>query len=157
MTDRTYDDEKPKILGGWAKKRSAEIREQAKTAEAVNDLLHKTEASAQQILERLGHSSLLFRIHQPDRERREDDYNEARRQVGYWQGFARASACNRDLKGIFRARNGLSILYGRLVKGEYPIHDSSMKIPDTKEWTGKEEARWESTESMTSAWNGRER
>ena len=131
MTDRTYD-EKPEILGEWAKKRSAEIREQAKIAEAVNDLLHKTEASAQQILERLGHYSLMLRIQQPDRERREDDYNEARRQVGYWQGFARASARNRDLKGIFRARNGLSVLYGRLVKGEYPIHDIDRKIPDSR-------------------------
>lgn len=137
MIDRTYD-EKPEILGEWAKKRSTEIREQAKIAEAVNDLLYKTEASAQQILERLGHYSLMIRIQQPDRESREYDYNETRRQVGYWQGFARASACNMDLKGIFRARNGLSVLYVRLVKGEYPIHDSSMKIPDTKEWTRKE-------------------
>lgn len=104
-----------------------------KIAEAVNDLLCKEEVLSQQILERLGHYPLLFRIHQPDRERWEDDYNETRRQIGYWQGFARASACNRYLKGIFHARNGLSVLYGRLVKGEYPIHDSSMKIPDTKD------------------------
>ena len=116
------------------------MSEKAKKAEVVNDLLHKEEALARQILERLGHYSLLIRIHQPDMESREYDYNEARRQIGYWQGFARASACNRDLKGIFRARNGLSVLYGRLVKGEYPIHDSSMKIPDTKEWTRKEES-----------------
>lgn len=109
------------------------MSEKAKKAEAVNDLLHKEEALARQILERLGHCNLLFRIHQPDMERWEDDYNEARRQTGYWQGFARASARHGSLKGIFRARNGLSVLYGRLVKGEYPIHDSSMKIPDTKD------------------------
>ena len=104
----------------------------AKIAEAVNDLLHKTDDYAQQILGILSHYPLMFRIHQPDRERWEDDYNETMRQIGYWQGFARASACNRYLKGIFHARNGLSVLYVRLVKGEYPIHDSSMKIPDTK-------------------------
>lgn len=109
------------------------MSDKAKKAEVVNDLLHKEEALARQILERLGHYPLLFRIHQPDRERREDDYNEARRQTGYWQGFARASACNRYLKGIFRARNGLSVLYGRLAKGEYPLHDPFMKIPDTKD------------------------
>lgn len=109
------------------------MNEKAKKAEAVNDLLCKAESFAQQILERLGHCNLLFRIHQPDRERREDDYNEARRQIGYWQGFARASARNGSLKGIFRARNGLSVLYGRLVKGEYPLHDPFMKIPDTKD------------------------
>ena len=106
---------------------------QAKIAEAVNNLLYKTEEYAQQILERLGHYPLLFRIHQPDMERWEDDYNETRRQIGYWQGFARASARHGSLKGIFMARNGLSVLYERLVKGEYPIHDYSMKIPDTKE------------------------
>lgn len=106
---------------------------QAKIDEAVNDLLHKTEEYAQQILERLSYYPLLFRIHQPDRERWEDDYNETRRQIGYWQGFARASARHGSLKGIFRAWNGLSVLYVRLVKGEYPIHDSYMKIPDTKE------------------------
>lgn len=109
------------------------MSEKAKKAEAVNDLLYKEEAFAQRILERLGHCNLLFRIHQPDRERREDDYNEARRQIGYWQGFARASARNGSLKGIFRARNGLSVLYGRLAKGEYPLHDPFMKIPDTKD------------------------
>lgn len=109
------------------------MNEKVKKAEAVNDLLYKAEALAQRILERLGHCNLLFRIHQPDRERREDDYNEARRQVGYWQGFARSSARHGSLKGIFMARNGLSVLYGRLVKGEYPLHDQSMKIPDTKD------------------------
>ena len=106
---------------------------QDKISEAVNDILYKTEEYAKQILEMLSHYPILFRIHQPDRERWEDDYNETRRQIGYWQGFARASACNRYLKGIFKARNGLSVLYVRLVKGEYPIHDSSMKIPDMKE------------------------
>lgn len=108
-------------------------------AEVVNDLLCKAEVLAQRILERLGHCNLLFRIHQPDRERREDDYNEARRQVGYWQGFARASARHGSLKGIFRARNGLSVLYGILVKGEYPLHDPSMKMPDTKDKEEEEE------------------
>jgi hypothetical protein len=109
------------------------MSDKAKKAEVVNDFLHKEEALARQILERLGHYPLLFRIHQPDRESREDDYNEARRQTGYWQGFARASARNGSLKGIFRARNGLSVLYGRLAKGEYPLHDPFMKIPDTKD------------------------
>lgn len=109
------------------------MNDKAKKSEAVNDLLCKAEALSQQILERLGHYPIMFRIHQPDREMREDDYNEARRQVGYWQGFARASARNGSLKGIFRARNGLSVLYGRLVKVEYPLHDPSMKIPDTKD------------------------
>lgn len=47
------------------------MNEKAKKAEVVNDLLCKAEALAQQILERLGHYPLLFRIHQPDRERRE--------------------------------------------------------------------------------------
>lgn len=115
------------------------MNEKAKKAEVVFNLLCKAEAFARQILERLGHYPLLFRIHQPDRERREDDYNEARRQVGYWQGFARASARHGSLKGIFRARNGLSVLYGRLVKGEYPLHDQSMKIPDTKDKEEEEE------------------
>lgn len=105
----------------------------AKISEAVNDLLHKTDEYAQQILGRLSHYPLLFRIHQKDRERWEDDYNETRRQIGYWQGFARASACKRYLKGIFQSWNGLSVLYVRLVKGEFPIHDPFMKIPDTKE------------------------
>ena len=109
------------------------MSDKAKKAEAVNDLLCKEEALARRILERLGHYPLLFRIHQPDRERREDDYNEARRQIGYWQGFARASARNGSLKGIFQARNGLNVLYGRLAKGEYFLHDPFMKIPDTKD------------------------
>lgn len=109
------------------------MNEKLKKEEVVNDLLCKAEALAQQILERLGHYPLLFRIHQPDRERREDDYNDARRQTGYWQGFARASARYGSLEGIFMARKGLNILYGRLVRGEYPFHDPSMKIPDTKD------------------------
>ena len=110
---------------------------QAKISEAVNDILYKTEEYSKQILEMLSNYPLLFRIHQPDRERWEDDYNETRRQIGYWQGFARASARHGSLKGIFRARNGLSVLYVRLVKGEFPIHDSSMKIPDKKEVASK--------------------
>ena len=105
------------------------MNEEAKKAEAVNDLLCKAEAFSQQILERLGHYPLLFRIYQPDRERREDDYNEARRQVGYWQGFARASARHRSLKGIFRARNGLSVLYGRLVFWNDPAPTAIYTIP----------------------------